>query len=116
MPFLVPDPPSDVRSSGHFVELLDEGKDVAFLVTDPPSGVRSRSARSLAGTSSLLGAWLTIDVVERCGEGTGGFVGAHTQTRRNDSGGASSVDATKRIAVDGRGHVVLVEVGWVAHC
>ena len=34
---------------------------------------------------------------------------------RSDSGGASSpVVATKRLAVGG--HVVLVEVGWVAHC
>ena len=132
MAFLVTDSPPGVRSSDHFFELIDEGKGVAFLVTDPPSGVRSRSVSSSAGTSLLLGGVLltrlTIDVIERCCEGIGDFGllhhcclyglfdGANTQTSRSDSGGASSAVATKRLAVDGSGHVVLVEVGWVAHC
>ena len=130
MTFLVSDSPSGVRSSNHYFELLDEGKGMASLVTDPPSGVRSRSASSSAGsTSLLLGgvllAGLIIDVIERCCEGIGDFGlrhhcslcglfdDAHTQTSsRSDSGGASSpVVATKRFAIGGSGHVVLVEVG-----
>ena len=133
MAFLVSDPPPGVRSSDYFFELIDEGKGVAFLFSDSPSGVRSRSASITAGTSLLLGGVLftrsTIDVIERCCEGIGDFglrhhcslcglffEGANTRTSRSDSGGASSAVATKRFAVDGSGHVVLVEVGWVAHC
>ena len=87
---------------------------MAFLLSDPPPGVRTGTARSLAGTSSPLSA--VVDTVEHSGEGCHRRISCRLFGGGCDGGVASSVDATKRVAVvGGGGQVVLVEVGWAAH-
>ena len=115
MTFLLSDPPSGVRLD-LFFDLFVKGNDVTFLLSDPPPGVGSGTARSLAGTSSTFG--VVVDIVEHSGEGCrpNHRVLCSLFDGGSDGGGASSVDATKRVAVDGGGgRVVLVEVGWAAH-